>query len=90
MLKVSDGYLTIYTFAFFVFGSIIHFTFFSKSYYNDLSRADRWMRKIYDRVKRIVIIIVFPKEVYNVIIKIIPKKRHFIKIKYKTTRLFKK
>lgn len=93
MLKVSDGYLTIYTFGFFLLGILIHFYFFSKGFYEDLNRADRWMTKLYNRCKKVFIVIVFPKEVYMVIRRIIPSKKtikKIIKFFKKIGRLFKK
>lgn len=74
MLKVSRGYLTIYTFGFFLIGIIIHMYILSKHFISDLERVDKWMVRIILRMKRIIIIVIYPKEFLMFLKWIFPKK----------------
>lgn len=78
MMRVSKGYLTIYTFGFFLLGILIHIYFFSDGFVQDLAGFDRWMSRIVQKVRKAVIVIVFPEEVFRVLKKILPKKKHLM------------
>lgn len=90
MMKVSEGALTIYAFGFFVLGALIHFLYFSKALQRDLRRFEKAFLKISNRVKKIIILIVIPKEVILFGKKLLPKKKTFIRIKNRLRKLFKK
>jgi len=88
--KVSDGYITIYTFGFFILGILIHIYFFSDGFTKDIARVDDWMYKLYKKIKKTLIIIVFPKEVISVIKKLIPNKKTMDKMLLFFKKLVKK
>ncbi len=90
MMKVTNGALTIYAFGFFVIGALIHISYFSKQLQIDLARCDRFLGKIYQRVKKLIIIIVIPKEVINFFRKLLPRKKTFNWIKHKFRKIFKR
>jgi hypothetical protein len=90
MMKISKGYLTVYTFGFFAVGALIHIFYFSKQFRSDLAGFSRFMQKIFARIKRILIIIIFPREVVVFFRRLLPKKESIIGLKKKIIRLFKK
>lgn len=73
MLEVSSGYLTIYTFGCFFLGVLLHFYFLHSRFVIDLTNFQMFFSKIYKRLKKTIIILVFPKEVFQFIKKIIKK-----------------
>ncbi|NLD26861.1 MAG: hypothetical protein GX661_05835 [Acholeplasmataceae bacterium] len=90
MMRISEGYLTIYTFGFFAIGALIHLSYFSKHFRNDLDRLTDFLKKVLSRVKKLLIIIVFPKEVMIFLRRLLPKKQSIINLKKKFLKLFKK
>lgn len=71
MLEVSSGYLTIYTFGCFFLGVFLHFYLLHSRFVKDLANFQSVLSKIFKRLKQIIIILVFPKEVFQFIQKII-------------------
>lgn len=63
MLRISGGYFTIYSFLFFFLGIVIYNIFLRKNFLINLNRFATQSLKIYRRLKKIIIVIVFPKEV---------------------------
>ncbi|MDD4000073.1 MAG: spore cortex biosynthesis protein YabQ [Bacilli bacterium] len=90
LMKVTNGALTVYTFAFFAFGALLYYFYFSKPFLNYLTRANNYLGKIYQKLKKIIIVIVLPKEVLFFIKKLIPKKSSFINLKEKLKKIFRR
>ena len=87
MLKITEGYLTIYTYGFFLIGVIIHMIFLSKRFVRDITRLDQYLNIIYQKAKMVFIIIIFPKEVYWFVSKVIKGIIRIISSKCKTIRI---
>jgi hypothetical protein len=90
MMKITEGALTIYAFGFFVLGALIHMLYFSKPFQRDLARCDHFLSKIFRKVKKVIIIIVIPKEVLVFGKKLLPKKKTLVSIKQKFLKLFRR
>lgn len=70
MLKISDGYLPVCTFLFYIVGIVIHFIFFQKQLTKDvdyiytiLAKVFTYLKKFFQKLKKIVIIFMLPTEV---------------------------
>lgn len=64
ILKVTDGYIPIQAYGFFLLGIFIYYHFFHKLHYQTLLNIQRLWRK---KIKKIVIILIIPKEVFHFI-----------------------
>lgn len=78
MLKVSDGYLSIYTFGFFFLGVVIYTYFLRDNFKNNLNLFVVFIGRIINRFKKTIILVVYPKEAFSFIKKVVIK---FKKIK---------
>lgn len=90
MMKITRGALTIYAFGFFVLGALIHIIYFSKPFQKDLAHCDQFLSKIYRKIKKVIIIIVIPKEVLVFGHKLLPKKKTFVWLKQKFSKIFRR
>ena len=90
MMKVTEGALTVYAFGFFALGALVHFLYFSKGLERDLRRFEYALSKIYKRVRKIIILIVVPKEVLLFAKKLLPKKQTIAWVKNKFRKMFRK
>lgn len=90
MMKVTEGAFTVYAFGFFALGALVHFLYFSKGLERDLRRFEYALSKIYKRVRKIIILIVVPKEVLLFAKKLLPKKQTIAWVKNKFRKMFRK
>ncbi len=80
IMKLSNGALNVYTFGFFVIGALIHYFYFSKKFIKNLDMVSNACTKLYQKTKKTLIIIVFPREVLSFIKKVLPQKAFFKKV----------
>ena len=84
MLKVSDGYLTIYTFGFFFLGVVIYTYLLRDEFKKNINLVVIYIAKVFNKYKKTVILLVYPKEVFVVIKRVVKwikkSKTLFIKI----------
>ncbi len=84
MLRVTKGYIPLYTFLFFIVGIIIYLLYIQKSFLVDLKRFDLIFSKILVKIIKVIWNFIFPKEVF------FSFKKLFKKIILKTKNAFKK
>lgn len=91
MLRVSEGYLTIYTFGFFFLGVVIYGCLLRESFKKDLHQFVVFVGRVFNKSKKTLIIIIYPKEVVT-FIKLLFKKLNslIIKVFLKIMLLFKR
>lgn len=90
MLRVSKGYIPLYTFIFYLVGVVLYQSLFKKIFLKDLVYFDRVLSKVLSIIWRFLKEIFFPREVYlylkKIIGKLLSKIKKFI---LKITKLFK-
>lgn len=79
MLKISEGYLTIYTFGFFFIGVVIYLYLLRDDFKKNINSFVIFIGRVYNKYKKIIIYLIYPKEVFIVIRKII---RRLKKLKF--------
>jgi|GEM_PF-756261 len=84
MLKVSEGYLTIYTFLFFFIGVVIYVYLLREDFKKNINSVVIFIGKIYRKYKKTIYLLIYPKEVFLFI------KKAFRKIKKLIVKLFKR
>lgn len=94
MLKVSEGYLTIYAFFFFFIGFLIYLYLLREDFKKNLDLFVLFVVRVYKKSKKTIIFLIYPKEVFVFIFKIIRKiarinRNIFIKIFSKIKKIFK-
>lgn len=94
MLKVSEGYLTIYAFLFFFIGFLIYLYLLRGDFKKNLNSFVLFIVKVYKKSKKTILFLIYPKEVFVFIFKIIRKiqrinKKIFLKIFSKIRKIFK-
>lgn len=84
MLKVSEGYLTIYTFGFFFIGVVIYSLLLREEFRRNINLVVVYISKVFNKFKKTIILLIYPKEVFVVTKKVVrwlrKSKRLFIKI----------
>lgn len=87
MLRVSEGYLTIYTFGFFFLGVVIYSYLLRDNFKNNLNSFVVLIGKIILKFRKTIIIVVYPKEVFSVVRKVVKASN---KIKMLFIKIYKK
>lgn len=87
MLKVSEGYLTIYTFGFFFLGVVIYTYLLRNDFKNNMNLFVLYIAKVFNKFKKTIILLVYPKEVLFFIKKVV---RFMKKIKPLFISIYKK
>lgn len=84
MLRISDGYIPLYTFLFFIIGYSIYYYFFKKSYIKTLNK----IKNIYNKNYRKALDVIFPREIFRFFGRLVKKicKKTLILIKLIFTR----
>jgi len=91
MLKVSDGYLTVYTFCFFFLGVVIYTYLLRSDFKKNIDLVVLHIGKFINKYIKIIIIIIYPEEVFIVVRKLFKKAINLIiKVIKNMVKLFKK
>jgi len=84
MIKISEGYLTIYAFLFFFIGVVIYSSLMRANFKKNLEMVVIYIRKVWKKIKKTILYLIYPKEVFIFL------KKVMIKIMILFKKLFKR